>query len=677
LESATLYAHGRLLQQRHDFTGALRQYQRSFRLNPQARVILSDIVPLAVQLNRPLVAARYALVASRENTIHPDVLQQLAVYMTDLEQYSSASQLYELILPQIEQEPNPSLVLIHFELGRLYFLAGEYEKSASSYEIVRLALAEPERFDLEPSLRDQLLGDAAVTYSVMGESFLKAGRPLGAASMFQKADGAKRNPPLLAFHMARVAEAQGDTREALRQLDIYLESNLSTAGTHPYELLGRLLQPGAGASKTADALRNRLEALWRRDAKNPALGYFLAAHYREIGQTKLARELHAELIKTTPTLEGYRSLVQLYQRERMVDPLLDILGEVVSRLGSLEPLGPAAQAVREDRALIADLISRARVRMTDTEHARTADAAFAVALIALGDRQLDVAEALFEHALGDEQSRQIDMLLRWGLELLTAEQYAKSATAFKRGLEQKGQAEATALLQFYLAGALALEGKTDEALQVAETLAEAEDAAPLFHSRRCWILYHAGRKQEAETHYRQLIDRFDGAHDPPEIREVLRDARSALANLCVEEGRPGDAEEWLEQILDEYPNDAGAMNDLGYLWADQNKHLARALQWVAKAVEHEPDNPAFRDSLGWTLFRLGRYEQSIEELQKAAVGEDPDGTILDHLGDAYTKLGNTSAALASWQKALDQLQRDNDASRISAIQAKIEQHKSE
>ena len=60
-------------------------------------------------------------------------------------------------------------------------------------------------------------------------------------------------------------------------------------------------------------------------------------------------------------------------------------------------------------------------------------------------------------------------------------------------------------------------------------------------------------------------------------------------------------------MLDEFPDDAGAMNDLGYLWADQDKNLQRARRMIRKAVDAEPDNAAYRDSLGWVLFRLGRY----------------------------------------------------------------------
>ena len=61
----------------------------------------------------------------------------------------------------------------------------------------------------------------------------------------------------------------------------------------------------------------------------------------------------------------------------------------------------------------------------------------------------------------------------------------------------------------------------------------------------------------------------------------------------------------------------------------------------------EPENAAYRDSLGWALFKLGRYDEAVVELEKAAsVLTQPDGVVLDHLGDATGPPGNADAARA-------------------------------
>jgi tetratricopeptide (TPR) repeat protein len=131
------------------------------------------------------------------------------------------------------------------------------------------------------------------------------------------------------------------------------------------------------------------------------------------------------------------------------------------------------------------------------------------------------------------------------------------------------------------------------------------------------------------------------------------------------------AEEWLEQVLDEFPEDTGALNDLGYLWADAGKHLDRALEMIQVAVAEDPANMAYRDSLGWALLRLGRYSEAVAELKVAAGVPDPDGVILDHLAEAQLLNGEVAAAIESWRRALSLFEEEQDAEKAQQTREKI------
>jgi tetratricopeptide (TPR) repeat protein len=94
------------------------------------------------------------------------------------------------------------------------------------------------------------------------------------------------------------------------------------------------------------------------------------------------------------------------------------------------------------------------------------------------------------------------------------------------------------------------------------------------------------------------------------------------------------------------------------------------------AVEAEPDNVAYLDSLGWALYRLGRYEEAVVELEKAVASEEePDGVILDHLGDAHIQAGNKKEALAAWQRAIDDFERKEENEFLRATREKIKKYK--
>ena len=132
-----------------------------------------------------------------------------------------------------------------------------------------------------------------------------------------------------------------------------------------------------------------------------------------------------------------------------------------------------------------------------------------------------------------------------------------------------------------------------------------------------------------------------------------------------------EAEEWLQQVLDEYPDDVAACNDLGYLWADQGTHLERALKMIRHAVEAEPNNAAYRDSLGWVLYRLGRYPAAVVELEKAAAKE-PAAEVLDHLGDARFKAGQREKANLAWRHAAAAFRKDKEEDKAKQVEKKVQ-----
>ena len=149
-----------------------------------------------------------------------------------------------------------------------------------------------------------------------------------------------------------------------------------------------------------------------------------------------------------------------------------------------------------------------------------------------------------------------------------------------------------------------------------------------------------------------------------------------MSNISTVQENHGDAVEWLEQVLDEFPNDIGALNDLGYLWATKGEHPERALRMTKAAVAAEPENVAYRDSLAWSLYQLQRYEDAAKELEIVlASDEEPHGEILDHAGDVYLKLNDLKKASRFWKRALASYKEEQDDKAMKRIRAKLKEHK--
>ena len=88
------------------------------------------------------------------------------------------------------------------------------------------------------------------------------------------------------------------------------------------------------------------------------------------------------------------------------------------------------------------------------------------------------------------------------------------------------------------------------------------------------------------------------------------------------------------------------------MWAEQNSHLEEAEAMIKRALQVEPNNGAYLDSLGWVEFRQGKFEQALGDLLRASqnISRD-DPVVFDHVGDAYMKLNKAAQALEAWQKA--------------------------
>jgi tetratricopeptide (TPR) repeat protein len=100
-------------------------------------------------------------------------------------------------------------------------------------------------------------------------------------------------------------------------------------------------------------------------------------------------------------------------------------------------------------------------------------------------------------------------------------------------------------------------------------------------------------------------------------------------------------------------NSAEAYNYMGYMWADHNMNLNEAEAMIRRALESEPNNASYLDSLGWVEFRKGKFDQALSDLLRAAkAAEREDPVVFEHIGDTYLKLNRIPEALEAWKKAL-------------------------
>ncbi len=165
------------------------------------------------------------------------------------------------------------------------------------------------------------------------------------------------------------------------------------------------------------------------------------------------------------------------------------------------------------------------------------------------------------------------------------------------------------------------------------------------------LLSRHGSRDEALAVYGRGLAFYDG--DP----ELLYGRALLLENM----DRIADAELDLRAIVAADPDNAEALNALGYTLADRTQRYAEAQALIEKALRLQPDSAAFLDSLGWVQHRLGRDAEALRNLRRAFALQQ-DAEIAAHLGEVLWLGGDKATARMVWNQGLA-IDKDNDALR--------------
>ena len=666
LQAAALFSDGRLNENRGNLSRAMRRYQRTLRYDPNAASAHRSAIALALRLKRYDDAARYAVKINAADLIGPADLRRIGRHLVQTGKWPEALKMYQLALQAIGTDrQTPGTVLLRMEIGRLYFINSQYDEAADKFARVVAAIDSPENYGLDAATVKVLAGKNGGNYQIFGSAFLQAKRLDAALRAFEKSHQLTANKGLIAYRKAQIAERRGDTKQALEHLNVLFDEKLvakTGQGVVTYALLARLLEK-AGAK---DQLLGRLEAMHEAEPDNKMLEEYLAGRYLAADQLGKAQKLYTKILSKGKSPRANRALVEIYRRTNKPEKLLEQLGFFAGGTGSPDVIG----SIAGNEKLRGAVIHVAMKRLKDKPDGLDYGAALAAALLAQQAKDSKQAAKLFDAAIAKKPDAKAQTLLTWGLGLLMDDAEAEAAKVFQRGIDEKALPKDKPDFYYYLAGALEMQGKTDEALTAAKTAAKVNADNPIFANRVAWVSYHAKRYDEAKAAYRAILKKFDD-RGGARVRDVMRQTRMVLSNIAVQQNDPAAAAEWLEQALDEFPDDIGIFNDLGYLWVDQNIHLQRSLRMIELAVADQPDNVAYRDSLGWAHYRLGRYQDAVIALERAAAGDEPDGEILDHLGAVYLKLDDPGTALKVWRRAVKRYEVEKNPKRADSVKKKI------
>ena len=449
--------------------------------------------------------------------------------------------------------------------------------------------------------------------------------------------GRDLSPATAAARLGEALIAAGRTTEAIAA--IRRAMSLNPENKEYGELLGQALEVGGGDDNSVIAELQRMVAA---DPANVTTLRLLALRQARAGQVDRAvatlRDAIARQEKGDQEQEALReTLAQIFSDASRYADAIAVYEELLKDRG----IGDAPLASEEQKDFAASILQRIVNTQKLAGHAGEATATFDRMRRLLGkdDPRVEAQYIEFLRAQGKRQ------------EALEATRAARSR------FPEQGE------FVFLEAGALADLGRVDEGVALLRARLRGALQDFRLHLFIASLYSQAGRGREAVGAATKALELV-----PANRQDLMTDALIVLSSAQERAGDPKGSENSLRRVLAMEPNNATALNNLGYFLVERNERLNEALEMIQRAVRAEPNNSSFLDSLGWAHFKLGQLNEAERHLSEAARRNSSSATIQEHLGDLYQRQGKSDQARAAWQKALS---LSVEADEIARIKAKL------
>ncbi|MCC6262821.1 MAG: tetratricopeptide repeat protein [Bryobacterales bacterium] len=611
---------------------AIDYYKEALKLDPQAGFLNAELSELYLRSGRVSEAVTEAERRLKENPNDLDARRILGRIYTRLigdpnapgNNRRSDGVNEEMLRKAIEQhefivKADPGDTDSQLLLGRLYRLDRRNVDAESAFKKV-----------LETDSNNEVaLRELALVYSSLGDTNK-------AIEMYTRVNSRNPTPRTL----LELASAYEQVRDFANAATVYKK----VVDLNPEEV--DVLKRYAQALLFADKLDEARAAYQTVTAKKPddVEGFLrLSQIYRQQGNFEAARSANEKAKSLAPdNLEILYNDINLLDAEGRAD-------EAIERLKSM--IQTAEKARYTDAELNARMVLLERLGLLQRSTERYSDAIASFTKLAEADpNQAGRAQA------------QIVETYRMAKDFTKAEAVANEA--YKKYPEDR-------TLIVVRASLLADLGKSDEAI-------------------RDMKAFMKGR--EDHQNYLTLSQIYEKAKRYPEMAEALTKAEefadgedevqtvTFLRGAMYERQKDFEkAEAEFRKVLARNPENASALNYLGYMLADRNVRLEESFQMIKKAVDLDPGNAAYLDSLGWIYYRMGKLHEAELALKQALQRMSKDPTIHDHLGDVYFEQGDLRRAVIAWDLALKEWKSnapsERDAELISNLTTKLEKAK--
>jgi len=369
---------------------------------------------------------------------------------------------------------------------------------------------------------------------------------------------------------------------------------------------------------------------------NPQAWFAYARLALQFKKDDKALETVRQAIRLNPDFEVAQSLLAR---------ILMVQGKTDHALATMEKLVKAHPESIAHRSSYARLLALAKrydralkqFKIVLKKQPANNDIVYAIALLTLEQGKLKESEKSFKKLLS-RKKRVFESYYYLGGIAEKRKQYKQAIRWYKK--VRHGKNRLTANIR--VAQLMAKQGKIKQARTYLQSLDRRDKTRDVrLYAVEIDMLSNEGKYDSAMQVANKALKKYIDDPDLLYARSLLAEKADNLVQ----------AEMDLKKIIKSEPNNIHALNALGYTLADRTNRYQEAYKYIQKAYQLSPEEPAVLDSMGWVLYRMGKWPEAIKHLRKA-LSLLPDDEIAAHLGEVLWVSGKQSEAREVWKKAL-------------------------
>lgn len=621
-ELATLYGRTEYGQQ------AINEYRAAIESDPTSDYLDSSLAELYAKMGRIRDAVVEAQDIIARNPSNIDARRLLGrIYLRSLGDLQAGAQSSEVLQHAIEQYEailrlDPNSIDDHVLLGRLYRLNNQSGKAEDEFKV---------------ALRLQPLSEEAAT--TLAYLYNEQGAPEHAAKVLASIPDENRSSRLYTA-LGYTYELEKDYKRAI---DAYRKAvDLDHDNLDAMRGLAQNLMN----DNQPDAALQEYKLVIDADPQDAQSYLRMAELYRQAGKFDLALDaLKKAQNYIQDSLEIPYNTAVVYQSQGRFDDAIQVLQELVRN--TEKPGNVYTAGERNNRAIF---IERLGSIYRDVDKYQLAIDTFRKMLV-LGD---------------DETARGYQQIVDTYRE---AKMWPEATAAAKEAVSKLPNDRS---LKLTLAAQLADTGQGDQALATARALLKNTPDDREVYISLAQMATRLKRYPEAEDY----IAKASKLATKPEERDYVW---FVWGSVFERQKKYDEAEGMFKRTLADDARSSMTLNYLGYMLADRGVRLEEALGYIKKAVQLDPQNGAYLDSLGWAYYKLGVYDLAEDNLRRASERMGSDPTVQDHLGELFARTGRLKQAALHWERAMEEWNKsvpaDVDPADYQRVQKKLESAK--